>query len=128
MDILLIEDEPPAARRLQKILERCFADLGEWGNVPLRVTWIGDPEAVTAAAAEQPDLILLDLNLGSFHSLEWLRGKKLPADRVIIVSADTRYCDEAFALGVFAYVFKPIDEAQLKQHVERYVKTRNLIA
>jgi two-component system, LytTR family, response regulator LytT len=128
MDILLIEDEPPAARRLQKILERIFSDLGEWGQVPIAVTWIGDPEAVPAEAAKRPDLILLDLNLGGFHSLEWLRGKQLPADHVIIISADTRYCDEAFSLGVFAYVFKPIDEDLLKAHLERYVKTRNLIA
>ncbi|MDB5106448.1 MAG: Two component transcriptional regulator, LytTR family [Fibrobacteres bacterium] len=128
MKILLIEDEPPAARRLQKILDRLLENLGEWGKVPAEITWIGDPDLALAEAAKGPDLIFLDLNLGSFHSLDWLRESRLPADKVIIVSADTRYCDEAFALGVFAYAFKPIDEDILRKHLERYVKSRNLIA
>lgn len=133
MKILLIEDEPPAARRLRKILERILENLGEWGRIPADVDWVGDPDHALAAASggesgEPPDLIFLDLNLGGFHSLEWLRESRLPAEKVIIVSADTRYCDEAFALGVFAYAFKPIDEDLLRMHLERYLKARNLIA
>lgn len=128
MKILLIEDEPPAARRLQKLLDRLLGNLGEWGKVPAEVAWIGDPDLALAEAAKHPDLIFLDLNLGGFHSLEWLRGARLPADRVVIVSADTRYCDEAFSLGVFAYLFKPVDEALLERQLVRFVKSRNLIA
>jgi two-component system, LytTR family, response regulator LytT len=128
MKILLIEDEPPAARRLQKLLEKSLENLGEWGKVPAEITWIGDPDLALEAAAKQPDLIYLDLNLGGFNSLEWLREAKLPADRTIIVSADTRYGDEAFALGVFAYLYKPIDESLLRSELERFLKNRNLIA
>jgi DNA-binding response OmpR family regulator len=128
MKILLIEDEPPAARRLQKLLERTLEDLGEWGKVPAEVTWIGDPDLALAEVAKGPDLIFLDLNLGGFHSLEWLREARLPADRIIIVSADTRYCDEALGLGVFAYLFKPVEEALLRSHLERFLRGRNLIA
>jgi two-component system, LytTR family, response regulator LytT len=127
MKILLIEDELPAARRLRKILERLLENLGEWGRASVEIEWIGDPDLALAAAGQGKDLILLDLNLGGFNSLDWLRASQLPADRVIIISADTRYCDEAFALGVFAYVFKPIDEEQLRKHLERFVKTRNPI-
>jgi two-component system, LytTR family, response regulator LytT len=128
MKILLIEDEPPAARRLQKILERTLGDLGEFGKVPAEIDWVGDPDKALAEADKGPDLIFLDLNLGGFHSLDWIRASRLPAGKIIIVSADTRYCDEAFALGVFAYVFKPIDEDLMRKHLERYVKSRNLIA
>jgi DNA-binding response OmpR family regulator len=128
MRILLIEDEPPAARRLQKLLERVLEDLGEWGKVPAEVTWIGDADLALAEAAKGPDLIFLDLNLGGFHSLEWLREARLPADRILIVSADTRYCDEALGLGVFAYLFKPVEETQLRTQLERFLKDRNLIA
>jgi two-component system, LytTR family, response regulator LytT len=128
MKILLIEDEPPAARRLQKLLEKLLENLGEWGNVPVDLDWIGNPDLALEAVAKQPDLIFLDLNLGGFNSLEWLREAKLPANRTIIVSADTRYCDEAFALGVFAYLFKPIDESQLRTQLERFLKESNLIA
>jgi two-component system, LytTR family, response regulator LytT len=128
MRILLIEDEPPAARRLQKLLEKVLENLGEWGKVPAEVTWIGDADLALAEAAKGPELIFLDLNLGGFHSLEWLREARLPADRILIVSAETRYCDEALGLGVFAYLFKPVDEAQLRFHLERFLRGRNLIA
>jgi two-component system, LytTR family, response regulator LytT len=128
MNILVIEDEGLAARRLIKMLDRILADLGPWGKVPSEVAWCGDADLALAEAAKGPDLILLDLNLGSFNSLEWIKARKLPADRLIIVSADTRYCDEAFALGVFAYVFKPVDEALLASHLERFIRARGLAA
>ncbi len=128
MKILLIEDEPPAARRLQKLLEKLLESLGEWGKVPAELNWIGNPDLALEAVDKQPDLIFLDLNLEGFNSLEWLREAKLPANRTIIVSADTRYCDEAFALGVFAYLFKPIDESLLRSQLERFLKESNLIA
>lgn len=128
MRILLIEDEPPAARRLHKLLDRVLEDLGEWGRVPAEVSWAGDADLALEEAAKVPELIFLDLNLGGFHTLEWLREASLPADRTMIVSADTRYCDEALGLGVFAYLFKPVEEAVLRSHLERFLRDRNLIA
>jgi|SRR5690606_4991872 len=128
MRILLIEDEPPAARRLRKQLESALENLGPWGKVPAEVAWIDDADLALEQAAKGTDLIFLDLNLGGFHSLEWLREARLPADKVIIVSADTRYCDEAMGLGVFAYLFKPVEESQLRSHLERFLRDRNLIA
>ena len=128
MRILLIEDEPPAARRLQKQLEKALENLGEWGKVPAEITWIGDADLALADAAKGPELIFLDLNLGGFNTLEWLREARLPADRIIIVSAETRYCDEALGLGVFAYLFKPVEETQLRSQLERFLRDGNLIA
>lgn len=127
MRILIIEDEPPAARRLRKILDGILENLGEWGKVPAEVEWIEDPDEALSAVGHKPDLIFLDLNLGGFNSLQWLREARLPADRTLIVSADTRYCDQALALGVFAFLDKPVDEPQLRSHLERFLKDRNLI-
>lgn len=128
MRILIVEDEGLAARRAMKMLERILADLAPWGRVPARVDWCSDPDEALAEAAKGPDLILLDLNLGSFNSLAWIQARRLPADRVIVISADTRYCDEAFALGVFAYLFKPVDEGQLAAQIGRFIRERNLLA
>jgi two-component system, LytTR family, response regulator LytT len=128
MNILIIEDESLAARRLQKMLVRILGNLGEWGEIPATIDWCADPDQAINEAAKGPDLILLDLNLGSFNSLEWIKTQRLPPDRVIVVSADTRYCDEAYALGVFGYNFKPIEEAQLAEHLVRFIKSRNLLA
>lgn len=128
MKILLIEDEPPAARRLRKLLERLLENLGGWGRVPAEVSWVEDPDLVLEAVSNEPDLIFLDVNLGGFNSLEWLRQARLPTDRIVIVSADTRYAEEALALGVFAYLFKPVDETLLRLELERFLVSRNLIA
>jgi response regulator of citrate/malate metabolism len=128
MRILVVEDEGLAARRALKMLERLLADLPGFGKVPAGLDWCSDADLALDEAAKGPDLILLDLNLGSFNSLEWIRARKLPAERIIIVSADTRYCDEAFSLGVFAYLFKPLDEAQLSAQLARFIRTRNLLA
>ena len=128
MKILMVEDETPAARRLQKMLERIMEDLGDWGKVPAEITWCSEPEAALAEAEHRPDLILLDLNLGCFNALSWIQGRNLPPSQTMIISAETRYCEEAFAQGIFAYLSKPIDESLLKRHLERFVKTNNLIA
>ena len=128
MRILLIEDEPPAARRLRKLLDGALENLGEWGKVPAEVDGVGEADLALAEVSKGPELIFLDLNLGGFHSLEWIRDGRLPADRTIIVSADTRYSDEAMGLGVFAFLAKPVDEALLRSHLERFLKDRNLIA
>jgi response regulator of citrate/malate metabolism len=128
MKVLLVEDEGLAARRALKMLERLFADLPSIGPVPAEIDWCADADQALADAAKGPDLILLDLNLGSFNSLEWIRARKLPADRIIVVSADTRYCEAAFTLGVFAYLFKPLEEAQLAAQLVRFIRTRNLLA
>jgi response regulator of citrate/malate metabolism len=128
MNILVVEDEDLAARRALKMLDRILADLGPWGQVPAMVEWCAEADLALGAAAKGPDLILLDLNLGSFNSMEWIRESRLPADRIMVVSADTRYCDEAFGLGVFAYLFKPIDEAKLASQLKRFIRVRNLLA
>ena len=128
MRILLIEDEPPAARRLRNLLERALGNLGDWGKVEAEVTWIGEPDLALAEAAKGPDLFFLDLNLAGFQTLDWIRERRIPPESTFIVSADTRHCDEALAMGVFAYLFKPVDENLLRSHLERFLKDRNRIA
>ncbi len=127
MRILLIEDESPAASRLNRLLGRTLVDLGEDGKAPAEVAWVGDPDLALAEAAKEPELIFLDLNLDGFQTFDWLRGSRLPAAKTLIVSADVRFCEEAQELGVFGYLFKPVDENLLRSHLERFLRARDPI-
>lgn len=119
MRLVLVEDENLAARRLQKMVGRILE------AVPHTFVRCATPEEGLDAIAENPDLILLDLNLGVLNAMEWVRARKIPPENTIIISADTRYAEEAFELGIFAYVYKPVEESTLQNHIVRFLEKRN---
>lgn len=126
--MVLVEDESLAARRLQKILGRLFCHLDGFGHIPFEALWCDTPEAALEAIRSGADLIFLDLNLGGFNAFTWIEEGQIDPAKTIIISADTRHCDEAMARGIFAYVPKPIDEDLLKKHLERFIRDQGLIA
>ncbi|HUB27034.1 MAG TPA: response regulator [Tepidisphaeraceae bacterium] len=110
---LIIEDDTLVAMGLRATLERL-------GHVV-----VGD--ACTAAEAEEvfekqrPDLVLMDIRLGSDDGIELSR--KLLAKRpvpIVIVSAygDKELIDRAAAAGVFGYLIKPVDRESLSAQIE----------
>ncbi len=115
LSILLIEDENLAARRLEKMIARIFE------GVDYKLVHCACPESGEIEIKKNPDLLLLDLNLGVMNAMDWVREHKLCPEKTIIISADTRYADEAYSLGICGYVFKPVDEATLKQQIHHFL-------
>jgi two-component system, response regulator PdtaR len=110
---LIVEDDTLVAMGLRATLERL-------GHVV-----VGD--ASTAAEAEEvfekqrPDLVLMDIRLGSDDGIEL--STRLLARRpvpIIIVSAygDKELVDRAAAAGVFGYLIKPVDRESLAAQIE----------
>jgi two-component system, LytTR family, response regulator len=101
--VLLVEDEPLAARRLRRLLrdESDMKVVGACGDAPA---------ARTAIQSLAPDLVLLDVHLPGADGLSVL--ERLPAERrpaVIFVTAYERYAVPAFAHEAVDYLLKPID-------------------
>ncbi|MFM8320857.1 MAG: response regulator [Chloroflexota bacterium] len=78
--------------------------------------------ALEKAAAEQPDLVLLDLHLPDGSGMDILvslrgdpRTRSIP---VIIISTDEQ-CSEAHALGAVGYLVKPITQQELHNELAR---------
>jgi DNA-binding LytR/AlgR family response regulator len=71
--------------------------------------------------AQQPDLVLLDLQMpamGGFDVIRQLRhGKHLPV--IVIVTAHDRHALQAFEGGAIDYLLKPVGQERLSQAVER---------
>jgi CheY-like chemotaxis protein len=109
--VLTVEDEGITQLQLGKILKSA-------GMIPIGMATNG-PEGVVLALQEQPDIILMDINMpGDFNGLEAAR-RILAQYRtcILMLTAYTDYEDEAREIGAQGYIVKPIDRATLLQRM-----------
>jgi DNA-binding NtrC family response regulator len=112
--ILIVEDEGPLARSIQRSLER------EGHEVAVEESAEGGLDALGGFDA---DLVLLDLLLPGMSGMEFLRtlrdhGRE-PAVIVMSAHSAVRSAVEAMRLGAFDYVTKPLDLDELKIVIAR---------
>lgn len=116
ISILIIEDESPAALRLEKLLKELDSDvriLGKIDTVESAVKWF--------KTNPHPDLIILDIQLGDGISFEIF--KKVQVDSYIIfTTAYDEYAIKAFELNSIDYLLKPVNEEKLSQSLRKFRK------
>lgn len=114
MNILIIEDEKPAASRLRRLLEAHFpqARFEEvLDTVSKSVRWMEQNAA--------PDLIFCDIQLADGISFEIFERVKVQSP-VIFTTAFDQYAIRAFQVNAVDYLLKPIDPADLARAVEKF--------
>ncbi|MDC8003555.1 LytTR family DNA-binding domain-containing protein [Aureisphaera galaxeae] len=112
MNVLIIEDEKPSARRLQRMLERQNVDVDTMlHSVGESVEWF--------ANNPHPDLIFLDIQLSDGLSFEIFDEVEV-SSAIIFTTAFDEYALQAFKLNSIDYLLKPIDEEELEAAVEKY--------
>ena len=115
---LIIDDEPPARARLQKLLEHfpeTFRVLDEAKN---------GMEAVEKINQLQPDVIFLDIEMPGWNGFEVLeRLEKIPV--VIFCTAFDQYSLKAFETNSIDYLLKPVRLERLQQTVEKLKSFKN---
>jgi two-component system, LytTR family, response regulator LytT len=113
MNVLIVEDEAPAARRLQRLTASCL------GAKLKTLECVESVEAARLALARTVfDLVLLDLDLGGADGFEIIRG--VPnAPRVVVVSARVDRAIDAFDNAVVDFVTKPVSEERLARALEK---------
>lgn len=115
MNTIIIEDEKPAARLLQRKLEKL--------NVPVGVMLHSVEESIDwFTKNEHPDLIFLDIQLSDGLSFE-IFEKVAIKSAIIFTTAYDEYALRAFKLNSIDYLLKPIDEDDLEVAVSKF-KTR----
>ncbi|WP_417366390.1 LytR/AlgR family response regulator transcription factor [Flavobacterium beibuense] len=112
MNVLIIEDEKPAARLLQRKLLKL--------NLEANIMLHSVEEAVEwFMNNEHPDLIFLDIQLSDGLSFEIFDA--VPVNSAIIfTTAYDEYALRAFKLNSIDYLLKPIDEDDLEIAVNKY--------
>ena len=114
MNTLIIEDEPRAANRLERLIKKIAPEC----------TIVGKPESVVDAIAflqNEPDiqLIFSDIELGDGNSFEIFRKVKTNIP-IIFTTAYNQYAIEAFKVNGVDYLLKPIDESDLAKAIKKF--------
>ncbi len=115
MQVIIIEDEKPSARRLQRMLHTLDIKVDTLlHSVKESINWFENNE--------HPDLIFLDIQLSDGLSFEIFDTVKITS-AIIFTTAYDEYALQAFKLNSIDYLLKPIDDEELKVAVKKY-KTR----
>ena len=112
MNIIIIEDEKPAARLLQRKIEKLGLQVNTLlHSVEESISWFQN--------TSHPDLIFLDIQLSdglSFEIFEQINIKSA----VIFTTAYDEYALRAFKLNSIDYLLKPIDEEELAIAISKF--------
>jgi DNA-binding LytR/AlgR family response regulator len=118
MRVLLVEDEPLAMRRLERVAR-------ELGDVEVVGTAVDGDEAIAEAQRLRPDLIILDVEMPGRSGIavaEALAGPASP--QIVIVSAFDRYAAAAFDIEATDYLLKPVRPDRLRTALRRAARRR----
>lgn len=112
MTTIIIEDEKPAARLLQRKLEKLNIEVGVMlHSVEEALDWF--------SKNAHPDLIFLDIQLSDGLSFEIFEKVEIKS-AVIFTTAYDEYALRAFKLNSIDYLLKPIDEDDLEIAVAKF--------
>jgi len=112
MRTIIIEDEKPAARLLQRKLEKL--------NVIAEVMLHSVEESIAwFSKNEHPDLIFLDIQLSDGLSFEIFEKVSIKS-AIIFTTAYDEYALKAFKLNSIDYLLKPIDEDDLELAIGKF--------
>lgn len=115
MRVLIVDDEPLARSRLNRLL----ADIHD---VEVIGSAENGAEAVRLVTVDKPDLVFLDINMPIKNGIQAAReiaamGQHPPA--IIFCTAYDEYALEAFEVQASAYLMKPVNRNELQKALDK---------
>ncbi|MFY9227173.1 MAG: response regulator [Blastocatellia bacterium] len=111
--ILVAEDERPARLFLISMLN-AFEDVKIVGEAT------NGRQALELIEQEQPDLVLLDLQMPELDGLSVVKSlKKSQMPLIAFVTAYDEYAVQAFEINAVDYLLKPVDRVRLRETINR---------
>lgn len=122
--ILIADDEPLAAERLQLLLAQCE-------GIDLVGTASDGDSAVRLAEALSPDLLLLDIAMPGLDGIDVARAlaQRRPPPAVVFITAFDQFAVAAFEVAAVDYLMKPVEPARLERALGRaraYLRRREV--
>ena len=113
MKSVIVEDEKPAARRLQQLLkgrDANFEILAVLDSIEAAVAWFSQNQHV--------DVVFVDIQLADGKSFEIFKHVTIKAP-IIFTTAYDEYALQAFSVNSIDYLLKPIDEEKLNRSLQK---------
>ena len=113
MNILIVEDEAAALKRMEKLLKEIDPEVnivGRTGTVKETVEWLEDNE--------WPDLAFFDIQLADGESFEVFHRTEVGCP-VIFTTAYDEHALKAFRVNAVDYLLKPVRKGELSEAMER---------
>lgn len=114
MNILIVEDEDLAVKKLKKTLlsvDETATIVGEADSIKTTVNWL--------QSNPSPDLILMDIELADGQSFEIFNQVQVKSPVIFITSYD-EYALKAFKVNSVDYLLKPVQKEDLQAALEKY--------
>lgn len=118
MNIIIIEDEIPAANRLEKLILECAPDaniLDVLDTVEDAIEWF--------EKNEHPDVVFSDIQLADGISFEIFDQVKVTSP-IVFTTAYDQYAIKAFELNSIDYLLKPFTKEQLEKSLSKIAQRK----
>lgn len=122
MTILIIEDEPQAAARMQTLVRAHVAHahiLAVIDSVSEAVQWFREQPA--------PDLVFMDIQLADGVSFQIFEQVEVKAP-IIFTTAYDEYALRAFKVNSIDYLLKPVDDEEMLRALDKYEQLKRSVA
>lgn len=113
MNIVIIEDELPAYKRLEKILCELLPDVkitAHLDSIRSTQNWFGENDA--------PDVVFLDIHLADGSAFDLLKIITIKSP-VIFTTAYDQYAMQAFKTASIDYLLKPVKKEELLNALQK---------
>jgi two-component system response regulator AlgR len=122
--VLIADDEPLAAERLQVLLARAR-------GATLVGTASDGESAISMAEALNPDVLLLDIAMPGLDGIDVARSlaSQDPSPAVVFVTAFDQFAVAAFEVAAVDYLMKPVEPERLQRALDRaqdYIEHRRV--
>ena len=118
MDIVIVEDEKPAAEKLLNALQQCDTSIrvnAVLNNVAEAIAWFKQNT--------QPHLVFMDIELTDGLSFKIFESCNIECP-VIFTTAYDDYWQEAFEYNSIDYLLKPVKQDKLEAALKKYEKLK----
>lgn len=122
MNILIVEDEDLAVKKLKKTLlsvDESANVVGEADSIKSTVSWLENNPS--------PDLILMDIELADGQSFEIFNHVQVKSPVIFITSYD-EYALKAFKVNSVDYLLKPVQKEDLSLALDKYRQMKKMYA
>ena len=116
MNVIIVEDEAIAARRLQRMLEKK-------GMFVMKVISSVSNLKEQIHASDQPELYFFDIHLNDGIVFEALENVDFDIP-IVFTTAYDQYAIKAFKQNSIDYLLKPIDDEELDAAISKYKKSQ----